>query len=369
MKIYNSPVLDTEIQRQARQSADSLQTRADVNREGGSQSTPHLDKLFLNTLRPSQATEFLAQHMGKRINENYQLTPALNEQRFGHETSGAAGVVNKIIQLANHAMRKLAPEMGIPAAAYDIRKQIDSGYSDALDIFGVFGQLDEDTQSSIRDVRDLLDRAYQHAPLNGHPDNTSALLFQGERISTSVSTQFEIETADGDRVTISLEQLNEQTNSSVSYGEGLSQVNVRSGENTQSIDVKITVEGDLSDEEKASISKLVGQLTDASDRFDNGESAEEIAASLNLGDELIKNFNFSHFTDQQIENVKGFSESSSTPVQTAEIEPVLPDEYGNIPVNDLQRTVLSILSRITEFREALEKSLEDDQKIFVEQQV
>lgn len=365
MNTIDTSRMDFDLRRQlnADEQGPAAPTISDHS-SSASQEGIDVDRLFLNNMRPQQATDFLAQHINRRLGKQFAIQP-LQTPAFVQNYDNTAATANRILQMANHAFHKISGEQGISAAASKVRNQIDQGYNEAMQNFSVFGKLAPETQDSLSAVRELLDNAYQHAPLNGDVEQTQNLFAQAHSVSSSLNSSLSIETAEGDVITIELSHSLSQTTSTIRGDNGRHQLNIAQRENSENFELNINVEGNLNEEEKAAVAQLVQQLSQVEQQQNLGheQAAQQQADSLVYDRSIISAFNFSQqevTTEKTVELTSNqparLTSESTTPAETNILQEI-EDKYQQLPVKNLHQTVIAIMKRLQEFRELLDNSV------------
>lgn len=348
--------LDTDIRQHTPAGTRPAQTTGDDSSR--SNNLNNVDRLFLNNLKPQQATDFLAQHINRGLREGFQLNQP-TPHGFVDESGNPRAAINQIIQTANQALRKLIPDHGVESAAQQVRGNVDQGYSEAIDIFSVFGNIAKETRERLAEARDMLDKAYQQAPLNGNVAETEALFIDSSRHSSQSSTSLSIETADGDIVTIDLSHSLEQSSSQFSYETAGKSLNYRESEKNESIEINIHVKGNLDEDEKKAIGQLVKQLNQVGNQHDNGQQQDalQLAGNLSYDSSIIKSFDYAHSVEDSSENASYTQQQTSTPlaVEEAPVSNII-ETYSFLPFKDMRMAVNAILEKLAEFRASLDES-------------
>lgn len=321
----------------------------------------NVDKLFLNNMRPQQATDFLAQHINRRLGERFSVAPA-NTGSYLDNFNGAIAAANRILQTASQAFNKLSETAGIPHAANQVREEIDRGYSEALGAFNAFGRIAPETSDSLNQVRELLDRSYQHAPLNGDIGQTQQLYGQSDEYRLESSTSLSLETAEGDIVTIEISRDYSQINNSFNTRNGERDYKLSQRERNESIDIRVNVKGELSDEERESINHLVQQLNQVTQQHDEGHDVamQQKLENLSYDQRIISQFTFNHQIEETYASAEFHHEGEAIPTNTGS-NTVNPDvdieklegAYQHLPLKDLHQAVLQIMEKLREFQQLL----------------
>ena len=318
-----------------------------------------LDKLFLDKLRPQQASSFLAQHINRGLRENFQLEQP-QHRGFANQSEEPRTAINQIIQTASQALRKLIPEHGVESAAQKVRDNIDQNYNEATDIFGVFGNLAKETRQRLQEARELLDKAYQQAPLNGDARETEELFVNSRQYTSQTNTSLSIETTDGDRITIDLSHSLERSSKQLTYDTNGKSLSYRENQKNESYQLNIHVEGNLDEDEKKAVGQLIKQLNEAGEQHDKGNSQDalKLAGELAFDSNIIKSFDYEKSTGSSLENTSYIQQQTATPlsVEEAPVSNII-QEFSFLPFKDMRKAVQAFLDKLAEFRVSLDETL------------
>lgn len=171
------------------------------------------------------------------------------------------------------------------------REGIEKGFSDAKKILkglGVLnGQIAEDVESTYKKITDGLDKlekAYGGTP-SAKPDSASLSTTYSERTQVSAQTfDLQVTTKDGDKVNISVARASADWSKSASARDASGSVTASESGQLQVGNWKVEVDGELSDDEKASLADLMDKVQDLSGKFFSGDlsGAFDKAVKLNL---------------------------------------------------------------------------------------
>lgn len=171
------------------------------------------------------------------------------------------------------------------------REGIEKGFAEARKILkgmGVLtGQIASDVDATYDKITaglDKLDKTYGGTPA-AKPDSASLSTAYSERSSATAQTfDLEVTTKEGDKLKISIAQASADWSKSGSVSDGSSGVSASSSGQLQIGAWKVSVEGDLNDEEKASLTDLLDKVQDLSGKFFSGDlaGAFDKAVSLDL---------------------------------------------------------------------------------------
>ncbi|MBX9753282.1 MAG: DUF5610 domain-containing protein [Pseudomonadaceae bacterium] len=173
----------------------------------------------------------------------------------------------------------------------EFRKGVEKGFADARKILDGLGVLNgqvaaniDDTYQRIQDGLGELDQRYA-APVSSA--GSTAVAAYSERFAAQAQTfELDITTRDGDKLHIAVAQASasysQNSVAAASNGSG-SAVQVSSQSSSLQIaGLQISVEGELDDEERASLTKLFGQVQELSDKFYAGDLQGAFDQALKL---------------------------------------------------------------------------------------
>ncbi|QLF91965.1 DUF5610 domain-containing protein [Pseudomonas sp. ABC1] len=253
----------------------------------------------LSSPSSSAAALYKAQSTPTAANAQQTLTNRIAE-RLGLQPGSLGGqasdytpekVAERVVGYAERALQRESAAGASPERLEyvlgQIRKGVDKGIGEAKDILDSLGVLQgkvasdiEDTYSRIQTGLDSLQKDY--AQTTGASNLIQASTSQRFAAQAS-SFELSVTTRDGDLLRISIAQSSaawsQSTSSSGRSEQGFLQI---SG-------LQVSVEGELDDEEKAALEKLLGQVSELSDRFFSGDldGAFDQALALELDGEQL----------------------------------------------------------------------------------
>jgi hypothetical protein len=173
------------------------------------------------------------------------------------------------------------------------RSGVEKGFADARAILDGFGVLNGEVAANIDDtykrIQDGLDELQQNysAPAASNTGGAVAVAAYSERFEAQAQTfDLEVTTRDGDKLRISVAQASASySQSSVFAASNGSDSAVLASSSSSSLQIagfQISVEGELDDEERASLSALFTQVQDLSDEFFAGDLQGAFDQALKL---------------------------------------------------------------------------------------
>ena len=223
-----------------------------------------------------------------------------------------------------------------------IRDNIEQGFEQTLEALRQFGQLSNEVFDEISDtyalIQDGLDRI--DAPTSQSEELSLSSISQSSsyEIQRSLSTSLQIETAEGDIVTIDLSR-NSGAQLSASYQQDVNGYSYSSSQALYSdSSFQYSVTGDLSEEETNAIKNLVEDVSKVADKFFDGnlQSALKKTRDLNeFGDE-ISSYNL-ELTYDKIISTQSQAQATFTnaPQTVAAAEAEVDEVTNNSPASGL----------------------------------
>ncbi|WP_263141094.1 DUF5610 domain-containing protein [Pseudomonas sp. RIT-PI-AD] len=171
------------------------------------------------------------------------------------------------------------------------RDGIEKGFSEArkiLDGMGLLkGQVAEDIDTTYNKIQaglDNLEKAYGGGSAASVPDTASISSAAYSERSTAKAQTFDLQvtTKEGDKLRISIAQASSEWSKSASVGDGQNSATASRSGNLQIGAWNVSVEGDLSDDEKASLKDLLNQVQDISNKFYSGDLSGAFDRAMDL---------------------------------------------------------------------------------------
>lgn len=348
------------------------------------------DRVFLNNIRPEQAREFLHNHIGQSIAafasagapRSASAQPAF-ARSFPTAEATASHIIDNVSQAAGAIPTGTiktngidsgestgedstvdtsitdAPESGSNLS--DLINKIQDGFHQAKDALEQLGALTpsfalefEEIQQKVNDFLVFLEDPENNvAPTSPNKIETNEVAASHESYQSSSQASIQIETRDGDIVTIDLsnsfnqEQTAAASQSVNSSGNFSGYVYEAYSERANSF--SFTVSGDLDDDELNAISALVGDIGQTVGQFEKGNvnAALNIAKNIDRQSDELSGFSFNVQTSEQYRAIDLYQK---TQVTTADPLPV-PDASSpaiptpeNSPVSAPNENIESIFS-------------------------
>lgn len=225
----------------------------------------HLQNLgdkFLNKIEPAQAREILFRQIAKRLSRlgaNYSAEPQQADPKI---------LVQMGIQLQQQGR-----------AAGDIRQQLQEGMSDGRKLLDS-PNLQPRTRGSIDQFENQLNQQIDNSPI--------AAQYQQDSYSRSNSAAIEIQTKEGDTITIHLSAEQSGSNTRLGVSNGHAAAGLYESVQNNSSNLKIEVEGSLNEEELKGVTNLLNKINGLADKFFNGQDQAAMSSigGLQMDDSL-----------------------------------------------------------------------------------
>ena len=272
------------------------------------------DHVFLNNIRPHQAREFLHNHIGRAVAEQTPKSQAA-QPAFTRSFPDAKTTASHIIDTVNQAASSL-PEHNADSGnnLKDLINRIQEGFNqakDALEKLNVLSQgfapeFDDIHQSVNNFLQFLEDPENNALPViqSGNGNNlieTSEVSASLESYQSSSQASIQIETRDGDIVTIDLTNSINQQQSSASLQDNRFSGYVYEAFSESENSLAFTVSGELDEDELNAISNLVGDIAKTVGQFEKGNvtAALNIAKNIDTQSDELSGFSFNVQTSEQ----------------------------------------------------------------------
>ncbi|MEE1675243.1 DUF5610 domain-containing protein [Agarivorans aestuarii] len=186
----------------------------------------------------------------------------------------ARNVLNFVASSLHSAKQSGMPEDELAEMMAQARKGVDIGFEGAREELSDAGILNEELEKGIDKSYDLIQEGLEKIE-EGDYEIQSAPLYSQQAMSNSQTASMELETAEGDKVTISYgSQL------AASYSESGSSIQASFASQQQ---FSFSVEGDLNDDELAAIADLIKQVDEVGQQFFSGDLDKAFDQALNIG--------------------------------------------------------------------------------------
>ncbi len=260
------------------------------------------------------------------------------------------------------------------------RAGIQQGLDEAREILDGLSVLQGDIKDNVDRTENLLkdglDRIQDRLQSGEEP--AVAMLKQVSR-SMERSASVQIETQDGDIVTIDISRSNSMTRTMMAAEDENSQIRAMSIERSRSSSFSYSVQGELDEGEQAAINDLLKDLDKVSRKFFNGniDQAFNKAARLNYDQDELASFTYSAEQTVTRQKVSAYvSNSNAEPQQVesvpgtiknylGEIASLIDEDMPKIPMKQPIEAIERLFTEIMQARVA-EDSDDDDNKSGIE---
>ncbi|MDH3327494.1 MAG: hypothetical protein OEM38_12365, partial [Gammaproteobacteria bacterium] len=319
--------------------------------ENGSANLPKpqemtADHVFLNNIRPDQAREFLNNQIGRSIAElapGTQAAAPAFKRNFSDANSTASNIIENVNQAANAIPASNENDAEPKVTLEDLINKIQEGFQQAKNAFEElnvmsqgfepeFDQIQQQVNGFLQYLKDPINNTIPSTAEDGTAENgtanssieTSEIIANQESYQTSSQTSIQIETRDGDIVTIDLSNSFSQQQSSASLQSDKQGSNfsgyVYEAYSESENSLAFTVSGELDEGELNAISSLVGDIAKTVGQFEKGNvnAALNIAKNINTQSEELSGFSFNVQTSEQYRAIDLYQK---TQVTTSEPQP------------------------------------------------
>jgi hypothetical protein len=228
----------------------------------------------------------------------------------------ARNVLNFVASSLYSAKQSGMPEDQLAEMMAQARKGVDMGFEGAREELGDAGLLDEELAKGIDKSYDLIQDGLEKIE-EGDYQLESVPIQQQMAMASSHSASIELETAEGDKVTISYgSQL------AASYSEGRSSIQASLSSQQQ---FSFSVEGDLNDDELAAIADLVKQVDKVGAQFFKGnlDQAFEHALSIGFDEQQLVGFAVNFEQQQSVAVSQAYQTANQPSENSSELIPEL----------------------------------------------
>lgn len=228
----------------------------------------------------------------------------------------ARNVLNFVASSLYSAKQSGMPEDELAEMMTQARKGVDMGFEGAREELGDAGLLDEELAKGIDKSYDLIQDGLEKIE-EGDYQLESVPIQQQMAMASNQSGSIELETAEGDKVTISFgSQL------AASYSEGRSSIQAALSSQQQ---FSFSVEGDLNDDELSAIADLVKQVDKVGAQFFSGhlDQAFEHALSIGFDEQQLVGFAVNFEQQQSVAVSQAYQRSNQQSESSSELVPEL----------------------------------------------
>ncbi|MGY5451765.1 DUF5610 domain-containing protein [Agarivorans sp. MS3-6] len=256
----------------------------------------------------------------------------------------ARNVLNFVAGSLNSAKQSGMSDDKLEEMMAQARKGIDVGFAGAREELSDAGILNEELEKGIDKSYDLIQEGLEKIE-DGDYEIQSAPIYNQLAMSNSQSASMELETAEGDIVTISYgSQL------AASYTEGRSSIQASFASQQQ---FSFSVEGDLNDDELAAIADLIKQVDEVGQQFFSGDLDKAFDQALNIGfdEQQLVGFAVNFQQQQSVAVTQAYQQAADKPAGGSDLVPDLSEFLS--AWQDIQAKVSALFAEPQSSTEAL----------------
>lgn len=299
------------------------------------------DYVFLNQIRPEQAREFLLSRIGQSITDVVpQAKPAL--PGFSQSLPDAKSTSSQIIDNVGQAASSIDQNNSATGKTLkDLVESIQKGFKQAKESLANLNVLSQGFDTEFNSIESSVNRFLDQL----QSPQTTEISASAESYQTSSQASIQIETRDGDIVTIDLSNSTSQQQQSASLQTNDYSGYIYGASSESSNSLTFSVSGELDEGELNAISNLVGDIAKTVGQFEKGNvnAALEMSKKIDSQSEELSGFSFNVKTSEQYRAIDLYQKT-----QTEAVEPNTLDDntqVTNTPVaSNVSASVESIFS-------------------------
>jgi len=290
------------------------------------------DYVFLNNIRPEKAREFLHSRISRSIAEvapqNHARQPAFT-RNFPDAATTASHIIDNVNSTANAVSQDGNGDLQAIVEKIQEGFQLAKESLEKLNVLSQgFGPEFDDIQQR---VNSFLDGLQSSQPVTQITEVSAS----HESYQTSSQASIQIETRDGDIVTIDLSNSFNQSQTSASLNSNNFSGYAYEAFSENSNSLQFTVSGELDENELNAISNLVGDIAKTVGQFEKGNvnAALNIAKNIDRQSEELSGFSFNVQTSEQYRAIDLYQKTqvtTSEPLPAPETAPTALAEESNV---------------------------------------
>jgi len=290
------------------------------------------DPVFLNNIRPAQAREFLHNNIGRSISD-YAAKSQPGQSAFARSFPNAETTASQIIDTIGQAANTIPKtNPGNPASETqgkslaDLVNKIQDGFRQTKEALNQLGALSSGFAPEFDKIQERVNNFLQF--LSDPENNTSQIASSYESYQRDSQARIQIETRDGDIVTIDLaNSLNQQqSNSTIQSNNQNGDQNRRfsgyvyEAYSEAANSFSFTVSGNLDEGELKAINALVGDIAKTIGQFEKGniDAALNIAKNIDTQSAELDSFSFNVQTSEQYRAIDLYQTTQTNPYVTTD---------------------------------------------------
>lgn len=223
-------------------------------------------------------------------------------------------VADRVLAFVNQAYGRLQnsqPDFDKEAFMDQVKQGIDTGFKEARDILSDLGVLNGRIAEDINATYDRIQEGLNRVEPDTNPGSLSSLALHTQAAELSRSAQIEIRTQEGDVIKIGLQQSLSKTQSVFEIEQDNVAVSGFHSDFSSSSDLAISVEGNLNEDEQASVKHLLKQMNKVGNAFFNGniKSAFHHASRLGIDPHTIAGVSMDLGMSQSVQAVTAYQQT------------------------------------------------------------
>ncbi len=248
----------------------------------------------------------------------------VNLQKISSEDFSPQTVADRImssVQQAYGQFKQSQPEGTDDSEFFSqVREGLEKGFAEARDILDSFGVLQGQISADVDETYQLTMERFDQLESGRGPETVGKLTemaFQSVAMQSERSGQLQIETQEGDIVTVSFSQSAAASSSALDVKQQGASLNAFSQSYAYSSEFNISIEGDLNQDEQDALKDLMRQMHKVSNAFFHGNEKAAIRHAMKAGfnGEQIAGFSMDLSMQKSVQAVAAYQQTSM-PEQT-----------------------------------------------------
>lgn len=272
------------------------------------------DYVFLNQIRPEQAREFLLSRIGQSVTEVVpQTKPAV--PAFSRGLPDASSTSSQIIENIGQAASSIGKDNAATTTTLkDLVESVQKGLKQAKESLANLNVLSQGFDTEFNSIESSVNRFLDQL----QSPQTTEIAASAESYQTSSQASIQIETRDGDIVTIDLSNSTSQQQQSASLQTNDYSGYIYEASSASSNSLSFSVSGELDESELNAISNLVDDIAKTVGQFEKGNvnAALEMSKKIDSQSEELSGFSFNVKTSEQYRAIDLYQKT-----QTKAVEP------------------------------------------------
>lgn len=195
-----------------------------------------------------------------------------------------------------------------------VKQGVEEGFAQARDALDQLGLLSEAQNASLDDAYATIQDGLAKLESNNlGPVNTTEVRTQGIAAQISQSAEIEIVTKEGDVVKISMASAAEMSRSMANVKQNGNEATAFESSFASTSDFNISIEGDLNEDEKKSLTDLLRQLDKVGNAFfgDNIQAAFKQAQKIGLDTEQLAGFSMDLSMEKSVQAISTYQQTAA----------------------------------------------------------